>query len=100
MIEVEEFEKLYERYQQSDDQGWIMIEKDTDIETVAKLMNAKFTIADDESEEKELSKVMDLFLEIPTFQDIIMNEHEANRTSMEDVAKGCLYYLERDTFRD
>lgn len=77
-----------------------MIEKDIDIEMVVKLMNVKFMIVDDEFEEKELFKVMDLFLEILIFQDIIMNEYEVNRIFMEDVVKGCFYYLERDIFWD
>ncbi len=94
------FKQLYERYADGDHQAWIMIDSKKSLATADTLLSASFLVPDDDEEEETMLDSYPTFLEAATFQDVVIVEGENGRSSLQDIAEGCIYYLEKDTFRD
>lgn len=80
--------------------GWIFIVERHDRETVEAIVGATFLLADDDEEEIDMEGDFPTFLEIRMLEAVVELEGKAGRTASWDIAAGCLYYLEKDTFRD
>ena len=91
---------LIERFGDEDEQGWILLEERRSLADPDALIAGRFILADDEDEEEELLRIYPSFLEIHTFVAVVETEREASRTGVEDIAAGCLHYLEMDAFRE
>ncbi len=80
--------------------GWIFVKSINDLRTLSAIIDAIYYIADDDDEEIDMEDTHKTFLEFGIFKGVIELEEKSGRKSVKDVAAGCLYYLENDTFRD
>lgn len=100
MIEIHGIKGLIENQSKLTGGGWIFVQSRRDIESAATILVTDYFIAEDPDEEIDMEDTHITFLEFGIFTGVVELEAKAGRTSPEDIAEGCLYYLEKDTFRD
>ncbi len=100
MIAAHGIEGLVENRSHLTGGGWIFVQSRCDIESAAAILVADYFIAEDPDQEIDMEGTHITFLEFGIFTGVVELEAKAGRTSPEDIANGCLHYLETDNFRD